>query len=34
MNPKNGIPKSIPISSVNQAPKFANFEKYEQSEVK
>lgn len=31
MNPKNGIPKEIPISCVNTAPKFSNYEKYEQS---
>jgi hypothetical protein len=35
MNPKNGIPKEIPASSMLTAPKFENkFEKLESSEAK
>lgn len=34
MNPKCGIPKQIPLISLNQAPKFGVFEKYAQQPVK
>ena len=34
MNPKNGIPKEIPLSSMNTAPKFAIYEKIAQEDIK
>ena len=34
MNPKDGIPKEIPLNCMISAPKFGIFEKYAQDEVK